>query len=93
MDDDKLHKKIASGRKAQAMISGGPLEPVAFKDAVEMLKTELMKAWSGSKSTEDRERIWISVNLLERVADTLTLVASNGRVAEADLDRIISSKK
>lgn len=75
------------------MLQSGPLEPLAFKDAVEALRSELMKAWATSTSTENRERIWISVNLLERVADTLTLVASNGRVAESDLERLISSRK
>lgn len=75
------------------MLSGGKLEPLAFKEACELLTKELMTVWKTSRSTEDRERIWSSINLLEKIEDTLSIVASNGRVAKADLDMLISRKK
>lgn len=88
MDDDKLHKAITAGDKAQAMLSGGKIEPLAFKEACELLSKELMTAWKTSRSTEDRERIWSSINLLEKIEDTLSIVASNGRVAKSDLENL-----
>ena len=92
MDEDKLRKAIRAGNAAQSMIEGGPLEPVAFKDAVEIFRKELMDRWAVSKSQDERERIWVSVNMLERVADILNIVAANGRVAKGDLDRLIGKK-
>lgn len=92
MNEDKLRKQANAGQKAQAMISGGPLEPKTYTEAVEKLRDQLMTAWKTSKSSEDRERIWVSVNLLEKLTDTLGLMASDGRVAQSDLDRLVSSK-
>ncbi len=92
MNEDKLRKQAKSGNNAQAMLSGGKLDSVIYTEAVDLLRAELMTMWKASKSSEDRERIWVSVNLLEKVTDTLGIMASNGRMAQADLERLISSK-
>lgn len=89
MDEEKLRKSVKAGNAAQAMLSGGKLDPLPFNDAVASLRDELMKRWQSSKTSEERERIWISVNLLEKIPDTLTTIASNGRVAQQDLDRLL----
>ena len=89
MDEAKLRKAAKSGDAAQAMISGGPLEPFTFKEATEAVREEIMKRWETSKSSEERERIWITIHVLDKIVDRLGIIASNGNVAKGDLDQLL----
>lgn len=89
MDEDKLHKAIKLGNSAQGMLGGGKIDPLSFNDAIARAREELMDTWKKSKSADERDRIWVTVHLLERIPDFLNTVASNGRVAQGDIERLL----
>ncbi len=93
MDEDNLHKAIVAGGKAEAMIAGGPIEPIAFTQACEILSANLINEWKVSKSVEAREKAWACINLLEKLGDTLTIISNDGKMAREDLNRLINSRK
>lgn len=92
MDDDKLHKEITMGARAEQMLQGGKVDKLCYNEAVGMLHDELMKRWKASTSAEDRDRIWVATNMLEKLSDTLALMAGNGRMAKQRLEQLISGQ-
>jgi hypothetical protein len=93
LDEDKLQRDISAGDKAEAMLQGGPIEPIAFSQACALLSEELIREWKVSKSIEAREKAWACINLLEKLGDTLTIISNNGKMAKEDLNRLINSRK
>lgn len=59
-----------------------------FNDAIKQVREGLMETWTVCKEADQRDRIWISVNLLEQIKSALINMVSNGKVAQAELDAI-----
>lgn len=59
-----------------------------FNDAIKQVKDGLMETWTVCTIAEQRDRIWISVNLLEQIKSALINTVSNGKVAQTELDAI-----
>jgi hypothetical protein len=69
------------------------LENEAFKDATSALAEQLMDRWRVSSDPNERERIWLSVNLLDQIKAKLAIVANNGKLAKKELDEITAGRR
>lgn len=81
MADDKTQIAIVKGARAKAK-----LDDETFNDAFKQVREGLMEQWTICADPAGRDRAWIAVNLLEQIKSALINTASNGRVAQADLD-------
>jgi hypothetical protein len=52
----------------------------------------LIDKWRITASAEDRDRVWQAVQIAEKVRHMLGLVISNGRLAQAELDKLIAAQ-
>ncbi len=88
MSDDKLHDAITRGGRAKQLL-GDELLAEAFKT----LEDAYIAAWRATKpdATADREKLFIAVNMVGKVRDHLTSVASNGSIAQAELNKLIEN--
>lgn len=87
MSDDRLQDAINYGDQAKLLLGHEP-----FMKGMADLRQELMQAWERSNSSEDRDRIWISVNLLGKLAHVLATTVNNGRIARDDLNLLIKER-
>lgn len=69
------------------------LEHEAFKDATSALAEQLMDRWRVSSDPTERERIWLSVNLLDQIKAKLAIVANNGKLAKKELDELTAGRR
>ena len=69
------------------------LENEAFKDATGALAEQLMDRWRVSNDAVERERIWLSVNLLDQIKAKLAIVANNGKLAKKELDELVTGRR
>lgn len=88
MSDDKLRDTINSADSAARL-----LRDEAFTNAVEAVRQELVDLWMRSSSAESREKIWQSVNLLEKLVGVIAATHSNGSVAKAELKALIEDQE
>lgn len=85
-DDDKLRRDATRGARMHAI-----LEDDLVKDAFIKLELEYTNAWknrTGPDDIEGRERIWHHVQALSNLRSHLMSVVSNGRLAQAEIDRL-----
>lgn len=87
MSDDKLQDAIKYGDQAKLLLGHEP-----FTKGMADLRQELMQAWERSNNSEDRDRIWISVNLLGKLQHVLAMTVNNGRIAREDLNSLIKER-
>ena len=85
---DKTQAAINRGRRAAQL-----LENEAFKDATDALAEQLMDRWRVSIDQIERERIWLSVNLLDQIKSKLAIVANNGKLARKELDELTTGRR
>lgn len=85
---DKLQKDISKAAKARALG-----EDEAFNGAVAQVREALMQNWVNCKDPEGRDRIWITVNLLEKLADALVATVNDGKLAQAQIDALAAREK
>jgi hypothetical protein len=85
MDEVALTAKTSRAARAQALLNDELL-----KEAFATLDTEYVKAWRETSARDDdaRQRYWQAVNVLGKVRDHLEQVVRDGRVAQADLERL-----
>jgi hypothetical protein len=85
MIDDKLETAIARGARAKEL-----LESDLMKDIFTRLEADYIAAWRNTcaRDTDVRERLWLGVQVIGLVKDHLMIVASNGKLAQAELDRL-----
>jgi hypothetical protein len=88
-DEDKTQLAISRGARAKALL-GDDLLTEAFTT----LEAEYLKAWraTGVKQMEERERFWQAIQLLGLVRDHLGFVVGDGKIAQAELDRLKGMK-
>jgi CRISPR/Cas system-associated protein Csm6 len=87
-DGDKLLKSRMDGARADSL-----LKNEAFVSATESVRNELIRLWQQSKTPEERERVWQSVNLLEKLMMALIATNDNGKLAEAELKTLIEGQE
>src|SRR5215212_9294747 len=85
---DKTQVAINRGLRAAQL-----LESEAFKDATDTLAEQLMDRWRASTDQIERERIWLSVNLLDQIKGKLAIVANNGKLARKELDKLTTGRR
>lgn len=85
MSDDKLLRESAKGAKAAAL-----LQDETLMEAFAKLRDAYIKGWRNTepRDTEAREMLWIAVNQLEKLQDHIAIMAANGKLAKAQLERI-----
>ena len=90
MSDDRIHDAISRGARARAL-----LEDDLLTEAFGTLVETYMEAWRVSRveHKEDRERLWLAVNLVGKLRDQLINVLNNGKIAQAELDQITGREK
>ena len=96
MSEDKMLETAQD--KTQAAINRGLraaqlLDSAAFKDATDALAEQLMDRWRASTDQTERERIWLSVNLLDQIKGKLAIVANNGKLARKELDELTTGRR
>jgi len=69
------------------------LENEAFRDATGALAEQLMDRWRVSSDPNERERIWLSVNLLDQIKAKLVIVVNNGKLAKKELDELTTGRR
>lgn len=85
MTDDKLRENINKADQAARL-----LRDEAFTNAVEAVRQELVNLWMKCPASDQREKIWQSVNLLEKVVSAIASTHANGAVDRAELQKLIA---
>ena len=85
---DRFQVTISRGLRATQL-----LENEAFKDATSALAEQLMDRWRISSDPNERERICLSVSLLDQIKAKLAIVAKNGKLAKKELDEIAAGRR
>jgi hypothetical protein len=85
MTDDKLETAIARGARAKEL-----LESDLMQDIFTRLEADYIAGWRNTcaRDTDVRERLWLAVQVIALVKDHLIIVANNGKLAQAELDRL-----
>jgi hypothetical protein len=85
MIDDKLETAVARGARAKEL-----LESELMKEIFTQLEADYIAGWrnSGARDTDARERLWLAVQIIGLVKDHLIIGANNGKLAQAEVDRL-----
>jgi hypothetical protein len=85
MIDDKLETAIARGARAKEL-----LESELLKAVFAQIEADYIEGWrrTSARDTDARERLWLAVQVLGLVKDHLVIVANDGKLAQAELDKI-----
>jgi CRISPR/Cas system-associated protein Csm6 len=87
MSDDKIQADISRAARARAL-----LEDPLLVEAFATLDKDLIDRWRVTANAEDRDRVWQAVQIAEKVRHMLGLVIANGRLAQAELDKLIAAQ-
>jgi hypothetical protein len=81
-DENKLIRESAAGRAATQA-----LENEALNSAFETLHRQYLMAWRNThvEDTTGREKLFLAVNILDKVKEHLITVAANGRLSDKEL--------
>jgi len=84
-DEISLARDAARGARAKAL-----LENELLVEAFEALEKEYTAAWrsTGARDSEAREKLYLAVNIVGKVREHLNYVINNGKLAQAELDKI-----
>lgn len=90
MDEIKLTAATSRAARAQALLNDD-----LFKEAFDRLDAEYVKAWRETAARDDdaRQRWWQAVNVLGKVREHFERVIQDGKVAQADLDRLAATRQ
>jgi hypothetical protein len=85
MTDDKLDAAVARGARAKEL-----LESELLKAVFAQIEADYIEGWrrTSARDTDARERLWLAVQVLGLVKDHLVIVANDGKLAQAELDKI-----
>jgi hypothetical protein len=85
MSDDKLQTAIGRGARAQELLRSEPLQEVFAQ-----IEADYIEGWrrTSARDTDARERLWLAVQVLGLVKDHLVIVANDGKLAQAELDKL-----
>ena len=85
MSQRNPYQEAKIGREAEELLAH-PL----LVDAFTKMEEAYLSAWRASKplEMEERERLWLAVQMLTEVKNHLRVVVENGVVASKEIDRI-----
>ncbi|NIR49997.1 hypothetical protein GWO43_15980 [candidate division KSB1 bacterium] len=85
MNENKLRMEAQRGKQAQDV-----LDNELVKDAFSKIENALNETWKRSdpNDTEGRERVYLSIKLLQRFKDQFEFAVRTGNIAEDELLRI-----
>jgi hypothetical protein len=85
MTDDKLDAAVARGARAKELLGSELLKAVFAQ-----IEDDYIEGWrrTSARDTDARERLWLAVQVLGLVKDHLVIVANDGKLAQAELDKI-----
>jgi hypothetical protein len=85
MIDDKLETAIARGARAKEL-----LESELMREVFRQIEEDYVAGWpnTSARDTDARERLWLAVQVLGVVKDHLVIVANDGKLAQAEVDRL-----
>jgi hypothetical protein len=85
MTDDKLEGAIARGARAKEL-----LRSELLKQIFAQIEADYIEGWrrTSARDTDARERLWLAVQVLGLVKDHLVIVANDGKLAQAELDKL-----
>ena len=87
-DEDKLLKARMLGESARNL-----MHDEAYAQAIESVKAEIIKLWTASKLPEERERAWLTLHLTGKISDVIIATYNNGKLANAELEEMISTQE
>lgn len=86
MNSDGLGEKIGRGKRAELLLEDDLVKGIfdELHDAIEM-------TWLHTKVAESdaRERCWGALQMLMKLREMLQRIAADGRIAQADVDRMM----
>jgi hypothetical protein len=87
--EDKLRNATIRASRAQALID----DPL-LKEAFETLDAAYIKAWRDSDARDDdgRQRLWQALQVLGKVRGHLASVVNNGKLAQAEIDKLVADE-
>jgi predicted metal-dependent hydrolase len=80
---DKSEEAIRRGHRAKALI-----EDDLLKETFATLEQTYIARWRDSADIADRETLWRAVRIVGDVRDELLNVLNNGKIAQAELERL-----
>jgi hypothetical protein len=85
MTDDKLEAAIARGAHAKELIGSELL-----KEVFAQIESDYIEGWrrTSARDTDARERLWLAVQVLGLVKDHLVIIANDGKLAQAELEKL-----
>lgn len=85
MDEAKLHKALSRGDRAASLLKNELLT-----EAFDALERDYSAALFETKpqDTVAREKLYLAVNVTRKVRDHLTAVVNDGKVAQANLNKL-----
>ena len=81
MDDEQRQIKDAERASAAQQLMNNPLLLEAFS----IVEKEIFETWKRASKPEDRDRLWQSIGIIERVKVILGNAIANGTVAKSIL--------
>lgn len=78
---ESIEKRLYNADRAREV-----LENEAFQWAIEETRQEITETWKNAGNPEDRERLWISQKLLNRLETALKTRLETGRLAKLELE-------
>ena len=90
MQEGSAREDLEKGNKADIL-----LKNAVFIEVFENLEKQFLDAWKSSplKDSEERERIYCLYQSLQALKSGIENISANGRVAKAQLDRLIGKTK
>jgi hypothetical protein len=84
-DEHRLIQAVGDAARAEALMRDEVLMGIFAQ-----LETDYIGAWrdTAARDSDARERLWQAVQIVGKVRDHLGMVAANGRVAQAELDKL-----
>ena len=86
--EDRLHSAQVEGARAGIL-----LNDETFINAKNSVREELIRVWTVTKSPEEREKCWQAVNLLDRLAATLSATHANGKIAAKEVHNLVAMQE
>lgn len=90
MSDDKLRDAIDRGKRALAL-TGDEL----LQEAFATLERRYIEEWKVRPvmDTAGREKLWQAVNIVGKVKEHLSSVLADGKLAQAEVDRVANEPR
>lgn len=85
IDESKLAQDAARGTRAKFLLDNDLLA-----DAFKGLEDAYTAAWRATKidDVNGREKLFLAINIVGKVRDHLSVIVSNGKIAQAELKAI-----